>query len=120
MPENKRAGIFYGSSDGHPIVWNNDWHSLIQKEVKARDVFTRAFLGGTIKVSKPAFTAIGDDGNAAHWASSYSDLGQWGPKTFRQTIPHHVSKIDAELPSVPPTAAGSDIMSEMAYRHARH
>ena len=30
---NKRAGIFYGAATGHPIIWNNDWHSLIQKEV---------------------------------------------------------------------------------------
>jgi hypothetical protein len=34
--QNKRAGIFYGPSDGHPIIWNNDWNNLIQREVAAR------------------------------------------------------------------------------------
>jgi hypothetical protein len=35
---NKRAGIFYGPSDGHPIIWNNDWNNLIQRETAARQV----------------------------------------------------------------------------------
>ena len=46
MPDNKRAGIYYGSSDGHPIVWANDWQALIHKELLARETFTRAYLGG--------------------------------------------------------------------------
>eukprot|EP00282_Hemiselmis_andersenii_P017774 CAMPEP_0114158854 /NCGR_PEP_ID=MMETSP0043_2-20121206/27455_1 /TAXON_ID=464988 /ORGANISM="Hemiselmis andersenii, Strain CCMP644" /LENGTH=125 /DNA_ID=CAMNT_0001254673 /DNA_START=111 /DNA_END=485 /DNA_ORIENTATION=- len=114
---NKRAGIFYGSPDGHPIIWNNDWNSLIQKEVLARDTFSRKYLDGELKVEKATF-ANPVRGESREWRSTYADLGEWGQKTFRLNVPHKVSKTDVELPSVPPTGAGSRAMSEYAYRHA--
>lgn len=57
-------------------------------------------------------------GESREWKSTYADLGEWGPTTFRKNVPHKVSKTDVELPSIPPSRAGSRAMSEYAYRHA--
>jgi hypothetical protein len=118
---NKRAGIFYGPATGHPIIWNNDWNSLIQKEVLARDNFSRNFVAGKISAPVPVYKDISI--NEANWnyllKSTYMDLGKWGSSTFRQSVPHVVGKKEAENPSVPPTGAPSEVMSEYAYRHVR-
>eukprot|EP00960_Hanusia_phi_P024659 726730-Hanusia_phi.AAC.1 len=83
---NKRAGFFYGSSDGHPIVWNNDWNSLIHKEVAARDEFSRKYMTGKIRLQPPVYADISMDN--ANWnsllRSTYSDLGRWGDEVRRR------------------------------------
>uniref|UniRef100_A0A7S4KFX7 Uncharacterized protein n=2 Tax=Guillardia theta TaxID=55529 RepID=A0A7S4KFX7_GUITH len=118
---NKRSGFFYGSSDGHPIVWNNDWNSLIQKEVAARDEFSRKFMTGKIRPQPPVYADISMDNT--NWnsllRSTYSDLGRWGDETFRESVPHKVLKKEAELPSLPGTPERTDRLSEFAYKHAR-
>jgi len=118
---NKRAGFFYGSSDGHPIVWNNDWNSLIHKEVAARDEFSRKYMTGKIRLQPPVYADISMDN--ANWnsllRSTYSDLGRWGDETFRESVPHKVLKKEAELPSLPGTPERTERLSEFAYKHAR-
>ena len=118
---NKRSGIFYGAASGHPIIWNNDWHSLIQKEVLARDNFSRDLMAGKLHAPVPVYKDVSIDNT--NWnmllKSTYMDLGKWGGNTFRQNVPHIVGKKEAENPSVPPTGAPSEAMSEYAYRHAR-
>ena len=121
MPDNKRAGIYYGPATGHPIQWNNDWKDLIQKEVNTRDNFSRKFLSGSIKAPQPVYADVSMD--ETNWnsqlKSTYSDLGKWGPATFRHSVPHVVKKREAEAPSIPQTGANSEVMSEYAYRHVR-
>ena len=118
---NKRAGIFYGAASGHPIIWNNDWNSLIQKEVLARDQFSRKFMAGSIHAPVPVYADISM--NDTNWnsqlKSTYMDLGKWGPATFRHSVPHVVKKGEAEAPSIPQTGRSSEAMSEYAFRHAR-
>mmetsp|Transcript_35388 Transcript_35388/g.93035 ORF Transcript_35388/g.93035 Transcript_35388/m.93035 type:complete len:174 (-) Transcript_35388:52-573(-) len=82
--ENKRAGIFYGSLDGHPVTWSNDWTALIKKEMNVRDKFTQSFIRGDLPKPKQA-VGFGD-GNASDWRSTYMDLGRWGADTFRASV----------------------------------
>lgn len=83
----------------------------------ARDTFSRKYLAGEVKII-PATFANPVKGESREWRSTYKDLGEWGQTTFRKNVPHKVSKTDVELPSIPPTAAGSRAMSEYAHRHA--
>ena len=101
---------------------NNDWNSLIQKEVLARDNFSRKFVAGDIHAPVPVYKDVSmDDANwNSQLRSTYADLGKWGPTTFRKNVPHVVAKKEAEDPSVPPTGAPSEVLSEIAFRHARY
>ena len=85
---NKRAGFYYGTAIGHPIIWNNDWNSLIQKEVLARDNFSRKYVAGEIHAPVPVYKDVSM--NDANWnsqlKSTYMDLGKWGPATFRHSV----------------------------------
>ena len=57
-----------------------------------RDTFSRKYMEGTLEIENPTFVNK-KRGESREWRSTYTDLGEWGPKTFRRFVPHKVSKV---------------------------